>query len=614
MTIKPAVMLLCAIVACFPSSFARAQFAIEDLDASYQFLVSYRSTHGGALYAPTEGSLKGIALPLSFYDSAQYWGAYVCVLPNVSCKVTDYYDPHDYSLKPRNAEQAAFLQAERVNVHNGTNIYDAATWQIAVMLGAAANKFGNPLDADAYGLAAGQNRVLGQDRYSPNVPLGRRATTSGNQFNYNGLQVTDPKEAYAFRMTASTWLADDPLRSSRYASLISTAGLPSNNPEYQVGRVTWSDWKPVTGDNAWAYFLGPLQAAYIHYIVEKKGNLIPFEDQGVQSALEILTTFAAMQSALGAVYYAPSGTLQSEADKPVNPHFASVENNFSLYAGLRVLQATLRAELSGNSSLETAATRRIDRALAIIHTMISGGRLPGGRTTLGMESFFRNCAWHDGEFVQGGLANDPASPRAWIPVLDPKAVDVNTWGIAALGADQVDRWFGFGSAHRVWKGLKSWGAYGVDHTLWGVGYTDTDGNGQDGDRKYRQGILSAEWTAGAITMVRNMIKHYHSVRESSANYAGSRQYEEELQADERAMLQGIQALRLDRYAAAAFPGKPNDYSSLIVGPTKPYLYASRRYRIPFGWYANPLPSTSSTAWVIMIADKYDPFGYGGKPN
>src|ERR1700736_2508248 len=130
MTVKPIVVLVCAPVSWFPMPFARAQFAIQNLDESYQFLVSYRSTHGGALYAPTEGSLKGVALPLSFYDSERYWGAYVCVLPNVSCAVTDYYDPHDYSLKPRNAQQAAFLQAERVNVHNGTNIYDAATWQI----------------------------------------------------------------------------------------------------------------------------------------------------------------------------------------------------------------------------------------------------------------------------------------------------------------------------------------------------------------------------------------------------------------------------------------------------------------------------------------------------
>jgi hypothetical protein len=596
--------LLCSILACLAVSVARAHSPIEDLDASYQFLVTHRSTHGGALYALTEGSLQGVALPLSFYDTDRYWGAYVCALPDVNCSVKDYYDPHDYTLKPRNAEPGASLQAERVNVHNGSNIYDAATWQIAVMLGAVVNRFGNSLGVDAYGLAAGQNRLLGQIR----------ATTSGSQFNYNGLGVTDPTAAYAFRMMSPRWLIDDPLRGSHYGSWISAVGLPPENPQYQAGRVTWSDWKPITGENAWSFLLGPLQAAYLHYITQKKGRYVPFEDPSVQNALEILPTFAAMQSASGAVYYAPSGTLQSAADSAANPHLVSVENNFSLYAGLKILQATLRAELGADGTLDTPATRRIDRALAVSHVMISGGDLPDGRTTLGMERFFRDCAWHDGEFVQGGLANDPAASGAWIPVLEPKAVDVNTWGIAALGAAQVDRWFGFGSAHRVWKGLESWGSYGNNQTLWGVGYSDRDGNGQDAAGHYRQGVLSAEWTAGAITMVRNMIKHYHSIPRESINHAVARQYEQDLREDERTMLQRIQTLRLDRYAVTEFPGKPEHYSDLITGQTKPYLYASRRYRIPFGWYANPIPSTASTAWVIMIADEYDPFGYAGKPN
>jgi GT2 family glycosyltransferase len=46
----------------------------------------------------------------------------------------------------------------------------------------------------------------------------------------------------------------------------------------------------------------------------------------------------------------------------------------------------------------------------------------------------------------------------------------------------------------------------------------------------------------------------------------------------------------------------------------PYLYSSRRYLIPFGWYGNPIPSTAASAWVILIADRFDPFGYAGRPN
>src|SRR5882757_4342156 len=612
MTVRPLLALLVGVLTCVATSVARAQSGIDELDASYQFLVIPRST-GGALYALTDGVLKGVSSPLSFYDSDRYWGAYVCTLPGVNCAVMDLYDPHDYSLKPRNEGPAAALQAERVNVHNGTNIYDAATWQIAVMLGATVNEFRNSVTADPYDLVAGQNRVLAPAHDHPTGLSSTRATTSGNQFNYGGFEIKDAKRAYAFRMTASHWLVDDPLRGARYGSWIRAADLPADNPEYQTGRVTWSDWKPITGENAWAFLLGPLQAAYLHYIVEKKGRYVPFEDAGVQSALEMLPTFAAMQSDVGGVYYAPSGTVQSDADNFVNPHLVSVENNFSLYAGLKILQVTLQAELAGGQ-LDSTAAHRVDDALAIIHAMTSGGNLPNGRRTRGMESFFRDCAWHDGEFVQGGVANDPASARDWIPASTPKAVDVNTWGIAALGADRVDRWFGFGSAYRVWKGLKSWGGYGNNHTLWGVGYSDLDGNGQDSAGQYRHAVLSAEWTAGAITMVRNMIKHYHAAPGESTNRALARQFEQALREDERTMLQGIQALRLDRYAVTEFPGKPGHYSELITGRTRPYLYASRRYRIPFGWYANPIPSTASTAWVILIADEYDPFGYAGKPN
>jgi hypothetical protein len=87
-----------------------------------------------------------------------------------------------------------------------------------------------------------------------------------------------------------------------------------------------------------------------------------------------------------------------------------------------------------------------------------------------------------------------------------------------------------------------------------------------------------------------------------------------LESDERTMLAGVASLRVDRYAAASFPGKPANYEQLISVPTRPYLYASRRYRVPFGWYANPIPSTCATAWMVMIADDYDPFGYGGQHN
>jgi hypothetical protein len=261
------VVLLCTGLAICWTPIAHGDATIDELAETYEFLVS----RGGALYAPTAGPLRDVILPLSFNDSPEYWGEYVCRLPHTNCAVTDYYDPSDYAVKAR-AGEGAQLQTERVNVHNGTNIYDAATWQIAVVLGATVNKFGNFLDTSPYELATNQNRVLAGIRSTPNMTLGSRATTRGELYRYNGRSVSDPKAAYAFRMTAATWLADDPLRGTPYASLLTVGALPHDNPDaslltvgaphnpaYVAGRIAWSDWKPITGDNAWAYLVGPLQ-------------------------------------------------------------------------------------------------------------------------------------------------------------------------------------------------------------------------------------------------------------------------------------------------------------------------------------------------------------------
>lgn len=43
-------------------------------------------------------------------------------------------------------------------------------------------------------------------------------------------------------------------------------------------------------------------------------------------------------------------------------------------------------------------------------------------------------AWNGSLFVQGGFASDPTLKDSWVPALRRRAVDVNTWGVAALGA------------------------------------------------------------------------------------------------------------------------------------------------------------------------------------
>ncbi len=585
----------------------------DGLAESYKFLVSDRA-QGGVLYKATAGKLQGLSLPLSYVDSSEYWGEYVCRQQHSECAVMDVYNMFTYTLTPQQ-NSAGKLQTERVNVHSGTNIYDAATWQIAVVLGQTINHFISNNNEDAYTLANNQNKLL-KVSYSGNAPDPvqdtNRATSKGSNFIYNHHLLSSGEQAYSFRMIPRSWITDDPFKNTQYESLITMTELPKNAPAFQRGNVTWTDWKPLTGENAWAFLLGPLHAAYIHFIESERQQYIPFDDLSVQNALAILPTFAAMQSSLGGVYYAPAGTIGNQEDQLVNPHQVSIENNASLYAGLRVLESTLRAEFKYEKELNGASKTKINAALDIIRIMIDGGQVAQNNATVGLLSFFRNQAWRNNEFVQGGLANEASSQNAWIPTTKPRAIDANTWSIAALGAARIDQWFGFGASFNNWQQIKRWGGYGVNKKLWGVGYSDEDGNGMNNDGTYRQGILSAEWTAGAINMVRSLINYYEHISIDSTNYHHSQTYVRSLKEDESAMFQALQTLRIDNYDETNFPGKPHSYNHLIRQSSKPYLYASKRYLIPFGWYSNPLPSTCATAWMIMVTDRYDPFVYGGK--
>ena len=613
-TVRALKNILLATAALCPASAVQADGDIGELQASYEFLVRDRA-EGGVVFKLSAAD-GGYALPLSFHDTPEYWGSYVCRIPGNTCAVTDTYNTANFEVTPQ-AGLAGDLQTERVNVHNGANIYDAATWQIAVMLGAVKNQFVVPAGNNAYALASNLNKVLqqsGLDSRASSAPGTKRAVTAGSTFSYNEKTITESKAAYAFRTIAPDWLARDPFMGTRHADLITAKGLPTSNKAYEAGKITWSDWKPITGENAWAFFIGPLQAAHIQHVIGDKKPVIPFDDIAIQNVLDALPAFAAMQSAIGGVYYAPAGTVGNQGTQPLNPHVVSVENNLSLYAGLRLLRATLRAQAAGQLKLTDVDRSKIEKALRTIDVMVDGGSDGAKRKTAGLLSFFRNAAWQDGGFVQGGLANDPAQGRNWVPALTPRAVDVETWAIAALGTKQIDAWFGYGAAFDMWQKLKTWGAYGVGKTLWGVGYSDGDGNGIDASGSYKQGVMSAEWTAGAINAVRNMIGAYSAETPSSSHYAVAVKYIAALKEDETAMLRAVQMLRLDKYQATVFPGKPDNYSDLISEKTKPYLYASRRYFIPFGWYANPIPSTTSTAWMFMLANTYDPFGFGGVPN
>ncbi|MGE4559965.1 MAG: hypothetical protein AB7E77_07180 [Desulfobulbus sp.] len=594
-----------------PIASGEERLDVGRLESAFRFLVSDRD-QGGILYTATAGALQGRQLPLSFYETAAYWGEHVCA--TADCTVVDEYDPHNFILSPR-ASVGGDLQTERVNTHNGINIYDAATWQIALVLGQTRNHFQLPGKQEAYGLAGNQNMLLQQGHFGDSRHPGAaqiRGVTAGTVFVYNGHTLTEPRQAYSFRMLPRQWLADDPFAGTGYGRYLTGNGLPALDREFRLGRISWTDWKPISGENAWAFFIGPLQAAGIHYRIDQPGHYVPFQDPGLENAIRILPAFAAMQSSVGGVYYAPAGTVANQGTTPVDPFFVSVENNISLYAGIRILARVLRGTLSRQPDLHPADRDRINQALRICTVIEQGGTL-NGKATKGLRSFLRHQAWSGGEFVQGGWADKPGSTKPWQPSTGIKAVDVNTWGVAAIGATTIDEWHGFGAAFGLWQTVKKWGGYGQGATLWGVGFSDQDGNGIDPKGNYRRSILSAEWSYGAITMVRDMLGHYQKKTGNLRQDQQARQWEKILQNDEHSMLTAMDTLQLATYAQTAFPGQPSRFNTLLSLPTNPTLYASRRFFIPFGWYANPLPSTCATSWKVMVVNHFNPFQPIGNP-
>jgi hypothetical protein len=189
----------------------------------------------------------------------------------------------------------------------------------------------------------------------------------------------------------------------------------------------------------------------------------------------------------------------------------------------------------------------------------------------GIENYFRYYAFDEerGIFNQGGFFID----GVFVPT-QIFAVDCQTWAVSVLGPAWVDEVFGEGTAYRIWKKTKSLsGFYSVDGDLMGVGFTEA------------RRVLAVEWTGGAILMTRMMADHY---RQTHPDWA------RELAADAIMMRHGIEELtvRLENGSLA-------------------YLYANDKYFIPFGWWANRIPSTVASSWVIMNDHDFNPFVLGG---
>ena len=171
-------------------------------------------------------------------------------------------------------------------------------------------------------------------------------------------------------------------------------------------------------------------------------------------------------------------------------------------------------------------------------------------------------------------------------------------GCAVLGVDTVDTWFGTNqykdkhiTVYEIWQRVKQRAGYTKDGQALRVGYSD---------QPVSNPVISAEWTFGAINMCLVAAAQYGD--QTSPHY--NLNWASDLLADAQSMASGVQAL----FASFAL----DDLQSTdMVGDVEAYYYANARYNIPFGWWANKLPSLCSTAWSLMIENGFNPFALGG---
>lgn len=453
--------------------------------------------HGGFIVNPLE--LKKIAqflrlnttqggMPLSYFAPPEYWKGLMPLMNNVDSLM------------------------ERLLIRYGLSIYDGALWQIGLTISGRQRDI-SAIHEYTERLISGSSGRL--DTIRAHGPI----------FKYGDSKVeVNKNHGFFFRIIADEYLQQDPLYEDANVA---------NFPNFQTPH--HEDWKPITGEQAWAAIIGPLQVAHFRY----EGKIPIFSDE-VKLALSILPTIEYMQSDIGAIYHAPGGTHGK------NPRDISNENNFSMYAALNMLYQVV-----------------VDQDPVVASRIF--------KVTKAQERYFRDYAFDKERkvFDQGGYyVNGRFIPTKIF------ATDCQTWGILALGPKWIDENFGQGTAYQIWQNTKKRSGFVNRYGEFeGIGFTD-------GHR-----ILSVEWTCGGILAAKRLAEAY---KKSHPTWSRS------CQRDILSMRDGMERYKIE----------------LLEG-TMSYLYSNKRFFIPFGWWANPIPCIASSAWILIIDMGFNPFTLGG---
>jgi len=509
---------------------------------------------------------------------------------------------------------------ERALTHVGLNLYDAGIWSVALALSGFESITGMYYRNVMYTSGTGANPQIGglksirawepnPDPTHPPDPFyyGRTkvkntdlpAITMPGNLSY--IKFTDgcgcmqsgccAQEGvkqipgnFFYRMIGPGYTMWDPMNGYYGYTWRAVPYGPNPDPAQYfnfAGVIHWNDWKPITGENVWGAILGPLQVMLVKNCTNiPKFSTFDNAPYEVQLAISILPAAQALLSPLGSMYHCPLGTKMYPPD-PDEATNVSNENNFSSWAAFKALAFVL-------DYFYTGGDQSLDAAKATVALLLKG-----------LDAWFANNLLPN--TIAGELVISQGGHVSFAGVYTPQggdqafAVDCQTWGLLVVGQRRFDAAYASKgvTAYSVWQSAKKLAGYYINGQLAGVGYTTTAGIQPD--------IWSGEWTWGAIFMCRKVATEYA--------IAGRPDYAASMRADADSMEGYLkQQVKTCDDDPVWCPG-----GGLML-PDGSYLYANKRFFIPWGWYANPIGATSSTAWGVCDDFNYNPFMLGGGTN
>ena len=558
---RPLVIALLLVVATL--TFVSARRLTDETDmavAADKFAAKKTLKRGSLQHDPTQFKqflIKNV-LPSTMPRSFQvYPDNYFSKVPQ--SQRPNHYTTPKYIVQCNNVSVSAkrmneyMFQTEEFLTALGLNIYDGAMWCLALSLLGETDTCMNYLTNTIVAHKTVQFPDIRGDRPCAGITeynqcqdpeqAGACGFCYGNGQG-NAAKTLSVNNAYFFRLISDYWAIDGTL----------DARCPDQNKEW-----IWNDYKPILGENAWCQLLGPANVAMVRY--KNDPTQIPDSDPLFALGIPFLSALQKMKvGTIGAFYYTPYNTWFgfNAVAQNIGSTF-STENQGSLLAGLEAMHFILN---KNPASQYVSFLPQIARYITDLKKYL-------------VMAFDKT----KGYFRQGGTYNAKTNTITWGQNNQPAfAVDCQTWVSSVLGTKFIDQNFGPRTAFKLWQTVKARANWTCPSGgLCGVGYTDNTISGQ---------VFSGEWTYGAINWLKVMVADSGY---DSSNIAS-------LQADIGAMYFGLETYLYD---AAPIDNSTDSYNSV--------KYADRRYWIPFGWYANPIPAASSTAWAVAVASNYNPF-------